>query len=280
MPKPFVKWVGGKTQLLSQIEERLPASFIDYYEPFVGGGALYCNIEVKNSTINDMNPNLVNVYRQIRDNLSELQLHLDEMENVFNSLPENEKEKYYYKVRDEFNQSIINKDNTTSNAAQFIFLNKTSFNGLYRCNRSGKFNVAFGKKKKVSTYDFDNLQELSEKLKNTQILTGDFEAACDNAKAGDFVFFDSPYVETFDTYQAEGFSEEDHIRLRNLFKKLTDKGVHCMLTNSNTDFVKELYAEYNIEIVDVRRSVNRDASNRKGQEVIITNYVPKIILNY
>lgn len=178
----------------------------------------------------------------------------------------------YYELRNEFNRCIQNKELTPNAAALFIFLNKTGFNGLYRINSKGNYNVSFGKKKNICMPDEKALSPVSKLLQDKQILCGDFESACRSAQPGDFVFFDSPYYDTFDTYQKGGFSEEDHKRLNTLFKELTDRGVYCMLTNSNTEFIKDLYSDYNVEVVDVMRSISRNPSTRKDQEIIVTNY--------
>ena len=139
-------------------------------------------------------------------------------------------------------------------------------------NKKGEFNVPLGSKKQVNSYDLQNIQAVAKCLDRAQILNTDFEAACKGAQVNDFVFFDSPYWGTFDTYQAGGFSKEAHERLAALYKDLSNKGVYCMLTNSNTDFIKELYSDYHIDIVQVGRNINRDASKRTGEEIIVVNY--------
>ena len=264
--EPFIKYVEGKRQLLPIINEKKPKEFNNYYEPFLGGGAVFLDINCKQAIINDLNYDLINCYIQIRDNLNELVKILDKLQRDFNKLDNDEdRAKYYYAIREKFNRS--SGFNMIKRAGYLIFLNKSCFNGLYRCNSKGEFNVPFGKKKKLNLYDLDNLKAISEKLNNnTIIMNGDFESACETINKGDFVFFDSPYYET------GGFSEEDHKRLNNLFKELDKKGVYCMLTNSDTDFIKELYKDFNVEEIEVKRMVNSDASNRKGWEVIITNY--------
>lgn len=271
--QPFVKWVGGKRQLIDDIKKRMPTEYDNYFEVFIGGGALFFEEKPKKAVINDFNVNLVNVYIQIRDNVEDLIKRLDKLSRKYNKLTEKEdKANMYYEIRDKFNKGIEKNKLDTIQASYFIFLNKSCFNGLYRVNSTGLFNVPSGHKVKLNLYDADNLREISELLQNTVILSGDFEEACKDAKKGDFVFFDSPYYDTFDTYQKGGFELEDHIRLANLFKELSNKGVYCMLTNSNTDFIKELYKDYRIDVVNVKRLINRDASNRKGEEVIITSY--------
>ena len=271
--KPFVKWVGGKRQLIEELIKRMPKDYDNYYEPFVGGGALFFEVQPDKARINDFNICLINVYNQIRDNVDDLIKKLDKLANKYNKLAtKEEKADMFYSIREKYNNGIKRKKLDTIQASYFIFLNKACFNGLYRVNANGLFNVPSGQKSKLNLYEEDNLRNISELLNKTIILSGDFEEACKDAKRGDFVFFDSPYYDTFDTYQKGGFELEDHIRLANLYKELTDKGVYCMLTNSNTDFIKDLYKEYKIEVVNVKRLINRDATNRKGEEVIITNY--------
>ena len=231
--KPIIKWAGGKTQLLEQIIEMMPKEFNTYYEPFIGGGALFFALAPKKAVINDFNAQLINLYKQCRDNPKELMKKLNELSEE-HSL---DSDKHYYETRAKFNKCITKNELSVNSAAYFVYLNKTGFNGLYRLNNKGLFNVPSAKKTTVNLYYNDNINAASELLKCTTILNGDFEEACKNAKQGDFVFFDSPYYNTFDTYQAGGFSEEDHRRLAKMFKELTDKGVYCMLTNSNEEFL-------------------------------------------
>ena len=150
------------------------------------------------------------------------------------------------------------------------------YNGLFRVNSKGLFNVPSSRKKNCILYDEKNIYDVSKALSKATILSGDFEKACCRARRGDFVFFDSPYFDTFDCYQKDGFSIEEHKRLANLFKKLSERGVYCMLTNSDTDFIRQLYSEYTINSVDVKRMINCDGKNRTGKELIITNYYVKM----
>lgn len=272
--EPFIKYAGGKRQLLPQINERLPKTYGDYYEPFLGGGAVFMDLKPKKAYLNDFNESLINAYKQIKNNVDELKSVLDQFQEHFNSLPgDDEKKAYYYEMRDLYNRDMREKEFSIMTAALLIFLNKAGFNGLYRCNSKGEFNVPFGQKKRINLYSSDNLDSIANGLSNATITVGDFEKACEGAKAGDFVFFDSPYYDTFDTYQGGGFSEADHRRLASLYKELTDKGVYCMLTNSNTDFIKELYKDYRVDVVSVKRMINRNANDRTGEEVIVINYV-------
>ena len=270
---PFIKWVGSKTQLLHKLAKRLPEHIGTYVEPFVGGGALFFNTQPAKAILNDSNTKLTNLYVSVRDHVEELVDRLSEYETRYNTLSTlDEKQGFYYRNRTEFNSCDYETNLTVEDAAQFIFLNKTNFNGLYRENAAGRYNAAFGWQENIRLFDEDNLSYCSAALKNVDIMNGDFEDACKGLSAGDFVYFDPPYYSTFAGYQAGGFSVEDHIRLHNLFQRLTASGVYCMLSNSNTDFIKNLYAGYNIEIVPVRRNINRNGNARHGEEVIITNY--------
>lgn len=271
--QPFVKWAGGKRQLLSEIQSRLPKTYKNYYEPFVGGGAVYFQLTPKGATINDINTSLINAYMQIRDNPDELVDYLEKLDN--GQSDSSDAKSYYYSAREHYNERITSEVYDALTAALLIYINKHCFNGLYRVNSKGRFNVPFNNSEQRS-YALDNIMKLSAVLKNTTILNQDFEATCSNAKAGDFVFFDSPYAPlnptSFESYTKEGFSEEEHIRLGRLYKNLSDRGCYCMLTNHNTPLIQELYKDYNVDVVSVRRSINSDASKRTGTEVIVTNY--------
>lgn len=271
--QPFVKWAGGKRQLLGEIRRRLPETFDSYYEPFVGGGAVFFDLQPQRAAINDVNASLVNAYRQIRDTPLDVMSYLDvydagQMESA-------DAKAYYYEVRERYNETLAADAADPESAALFIYINKHCFNGLYRVNAKGRFNVPFNNSKRAS-YLPENILSLSEALKSADITCGDFEPAVDNAKAGDFVFFDSPYVplkaDTFEAYTKEGFSKEEHERLARLFRALAQRGVFCMLTNHDTSFIRELYDGFPIDSVAVRRSINSDASKRTGTEVIITSY--------
>jgi DNA adenine methylase len=273
--KPIIKWVGGKTQLLNKIRERLPESFNTYYEPFAGGLAVLLDLDPDNAVINDVNSELINTYIMIRDHVEDVivsLVHLD-TEHELAADPKD----YYYKVRSAFNLNLGVQ--RPIQAARFIYLNKHCFNGLYRVNKKGEFNVPFNGKKSGKSFDADHLREFSTRLKKARILNTDFEATVKSASVGDFVFFDSPYAPitatSFTDYTKEGFSYEDHVRLAKVFKELTNRGCYCMLTNHDTPLIRELYKDYRIEVVDVRRSINRNGSDRTGKEVIITNYNPE-----
>lgn len=272
--KPFVKWVGGKRQLLPEIETLMPASYNTYYEPFVGGGALLFSITPEKAVIGDMNATLIGTYKSIRDNKEALIQMLDTF-TAFHELSQ-DKKAFYNQMRKRYNNEALKNHDSLEACALFMYLNKTCFNGLYRVNSEGLFNVPFNGKEKLHIYETENLNMISKYLENVSILNADFEETCKTASAGDFVFFDSPYAplkpDSFEAYTKEGFSLDDHKRLARVFHELTEKGVYCMLTNHNTELINELYKEYNKKTVQVKRMINSDASKRTGEEVIITNY--------
>lgn len=272
--KPFIKWVGGKRQLLPTIKDMIPKSFDTYYEPFLGGGALLFEIAPEQAIVGDANTNLINTYKAIQNNKESLKTLLDEYTEKHGSA--SNKKEFYNEMRRKYNDTIQNNPNSIEASSLFIYLNKTCFNGLYRVNSKGMFNVPFNNREKINLYDASNLDDIAEYLSHVVILNEDFEETCKTAKKGDFVFFDSPYAplkpESFEAYTKEGFTLDDHKRLAMVFHKLSEKGVFCMLTNHNTDLIRELYYDCNIKIVPVKRMINSDASKRTGEEVIITNY--------
>ena len=271
--KPIIKWVGGKTQLLPQIKERLPEQFNTYYEPFLGGAAVLLDLNPTKAVVNDINPELINMYRQIQTFEDRLVWELDHLDTHHEFYADDPKA-FYYIVRDEFNRNL--GTNTPEQAARFIYLNKHCFNGLYRVNKKGEFNVPFNGRLLGHSYNIHDLREASARLKNVDIRCGSFEDTVKDAGKDDFVFFDSPYAPlnptSFVDYTKEGFDYEDHVTLAALFKILSDRGCKCMLTNHDTPLIRELYKDYKIEVVDVRRSINRNGDGRTGKEVIITNY--------
>ena len=270
---PFVKWAGGKRQLIPQIRERMPEKYNDYYEPFIGGGAVIFDLLPANALINDINKALINTYRTI---CNEPDAFLKEVNRLDNDMWEDGK-KYYYSIREHYNDKLMRSEYDVELAALFVFINKHCFNGLYRVNGKGLFNVPYNNSRRVSV-DEDVIIATSEYLRGVTIIDGDFEQACKNAKKGDFVVIDSPYAPlnptSFESYTKEGFDIESHKRLAKLYDELTARGCYCMLTNHNTELINELYGnkDYKIDVVSVKRMINSDASNRVGEEVIICNY--------
>ena len=270
---PFIKWAGGKRQLLAQIKERMPESFNNYYEPFVGGGAVVFELLPTRAVINDINKALMNTYKQI-SNASDA--FLQKVKELDEAMWEDGKA-YYYSLRENYNDKLMKKEFDVELAALFVFINKHCFNGLYRVNGKGLFNVPYNNSRKASC-DEKIIKAVSEYLKGITILENDFQVACQDAKKGDFIFIDSPYAPlnptSFESYTKEGFDIESHKRLADLYDELTARGCYCMLTNHNTAFINQLYRDkgYKIDVVSVKRMINSDAANRIGEEVIICNY--------
>jgi DNA adenine methylase len=271
---PFVKWAGGKRQLLNKLLELKPQSFGNYFEPFIGGGALFLELAPKEAHINDYNQELTAVYRSLNDKkaFNELYRLCKEHEVLHN-------EQYYYSIRSIDTQPGYSELPISVRGARCIYLNKSCFNGLYRVNAKGFFNVPFNGKDKVKLFDEENIKALHEYFLNNDITitTGDFASAVEEAEKGDFVYFDPPYdlmgEQSFTTYTKVGFGREEQLRLRDLFSKLSDKGVYCMLSNANTPYIRELFAKFNIHIVNAKRMINSKANGRGNvEEVIVTNY--------
>ena len=270
---PFVKWAGGKRQLLPEIKKRMPPHYRNYYEPFVGGGAVLFELLPEIAFVNDINEALINTYRQIRNHTDDF---LDSIHKFDSEMWEDGKS-YYYVQRNLYNAKLQKGEYDVELAALFMFLNKHCFNGLYRVNSKGFFNVPYNNSRRLSCNEV-SIRKTAKYLERISITVGDFEKACKNAGKGDFVFLDSPYAplnsSSFEAYTKEGFSLESHARLAKLYDELTARGCLCMLTNHKTEFIRELYGGkgYSIEVLDVKRMINSDAGNRKGQEVIICNY--------
>ncbi|MGY3756074.1 DNA adenine methylase [Helcococcus kunzii] len=271
--KPFTKWVGGKRQLLNEIVKLMPHSYNTYHEPFVGGGALFFYLQPKNAVINDMNSDLILSYRAIKDDLNNL---IEELEY---HKQHNSKE-YFLDLRSYDRDERINSLSNTQKAARIMYMLRVCFNGMYRVNSKNQFNVPYGRYKNPKIVDKVLLKNISDYLNssNILILNEDFEVSIKECKAGDFVYFDPPYIpinetSSFTSYTNEGFSYKDQVRLRNIFSELTRKNVYCMLSNSNSPKTLELYEQFNIHQVKAKRSIN-SISSKRGEisEVIITNY--------
>ena len=272
---PFVKWAGGKRQLLNELMTRVPLEFNNYLEPFLGGGTLLLNLQPKSASVNDINSQLINVYRAIKSDASELIRAVGDLDLIDSN------KEVYYERREAFNQKIHKKVLDVEAAALFIWLNKHCFNGLYRVNKSGLFNVPYNNKVSGKSIIPSNLEAMSQYFQenNIEFYNTDFMDITAKAKVGDFVYFDSPYIPesttaNFTDYTKDGFSYEDHLRLANNFKELDKQGVKLMLSNNNVPLVHELYEGYYITEVDVKRAINSKATKRKGKEIIVTNYAP------
>ena len=292
--KPFIKWVGGKSQLIDQLDMQLPADFgnwanVTYIEPFVGGGAMlfymlqrYPNIE--HAVINDINPDLVTCYRTVRDNPKQLIESLANIEMAYLALETEERRKdFFMAVRERYNEKNLDPiENTT----KFFFLNRTCFNGLYRVNKKGLFNVPFGKYSNPTICDPETILKDSELLQRVEILNGDFEATFEHAQGNSLFYFDPPYrplsdTSSFNDYAKESFNDDDQIRLKVYCDRIDKAGFHFMLSNSdckgkneNDNFFDFLYGAYQIERVWASRSINSNPAKRgKLTEILVHNYL-------
>ena len=261
--KPILKWAGGKTQMLNDLLPKVPSSYGRYIEPFFGGGAMFFALQPENAIIADSNPELINMYRQVAANVDEVIQYLKKYENT---------SEMFYTVREQEWTQLPKAEA----AARTIFLNRTCFNGLYRVNKQGKFNVPYGKYANPKICDEDGLKAASEALKKAEILCGDYLLVLDHyAQPGDFVFLDPPYLPIseyadFKRYTKEQFYEEDHIELAKIIMRLQERGCHIVLTNSNHPLVHELYAPFTIDVIQTKRHISCNGSTRKGEDVIVT----------
>lgn len=270
-PQPFVKWAGGKSQLIHRLSALAPAKFERYFEPFVGGGALFFHLRPRRALISDSNFELINTYRVIRNHLSTLLQELKRLSEQSLSEP------LFKRYRS------IDPDSLppVKRAARLIFLNKTCYNGLYRVNKSGDFNVPFGKYEHMPQLcNEENLKQVSRLLQSIELMCADFEIALDKAKSGDFVYLDPPYAPThnspsFTSFTKEDFTESDQRRLAELFRELDRRGCFLMLSNSDSRLTHELYSGFKSGPVSVDRMINCIGSRRTGfKELVILNYEP------
>jgi DNA adenine methylase len=273
---PFVKWAGGKSQLIPQIIRLIPLRFARYFEPFLGGGAIFFQLASpnRNAFLSDINYELINAYKVIKTHVEELIPELIYHQNEYNKSPK----KYYYHLRDSI--SSMNKINK---AARFIALNKTCYNGLYRVNKRGLFNVPIGRYKNPLICDTDNLRKMSVVLKRSGsfLEVSDYKKILEKAQRDDFVYLDPPFypisnTANFTSYTNNGFSLEDQKELATIFTELTGKGCKVLLSNSNTEEIRRLYSNYShlTQVINVNRSINAVASKRVGHtELLIRNYI-------
>lgn len=270
-PKPFLKWAGGKTQLLDEIHKKIPKKFNNYIEPFIGGGAVFFSLTPSTGVISDSNPQLINAYKTVRDEPLRL---IECLKTYINE------EEYYYKIR----KLKYEKLNSIEAAARTIYLNRTCFNGLYRVNKKGEFNVPFGKYKNPNITQEGAILSASKVLQNVKIICADYkEVLAKNAKKGDLIFLDPPYLpiseySDFQRYTKEQFYEEDHNDLFNEIMRLHKLGCHVILTNSNHPLVHDQYDKFEIEIINTKRNINSKGNSRKGQDLIV-NIPPQKKLN-
>lgn len=298
--KPFLKWAGGKTKLLEQFSRYFPRELNEgkiqyYYEPFLGGGAVFFyiaqNFPIKKAYLSDINEDLILTFRVVQENVYELIEDLEKLKKNYLNKDENKRKDYYYKIRTLFNDERrnINFENYSKKwiprAAKLIFLNKTCFNGLFRLNSRGEFNVPFGRYKNPSFYDKENLINVSNILQIAEIFITDFENIKKNIKNGFFIYFDPPYrpisdTASFTSYSKNNFTDQDQIRLANLFVEFGYNGNKVMLSNSDPknenpsdNFFEELYKNFNVFRIRANRMINCNSDKRgKINELLITNY--------
>ncbi|MFA5072096.1 MAG: Dam family site-specific DNA-(adenine-N6)-methyltransferase [Candidatus Pacearchaeota archaeon] len=282
MVSPFIKWVGGKGRILSQMRDYYPCKFDNYYEPFLGGGAvffdLYSQGKLSNKIyLNDLNKRLISVYKWIRDNPEELIKKTNVFLSYYKKLLNDKTGDFYYRKRDIFNNS---EEESIKTATLFLFLNKTAYNGVYRENGFGEYNVPHGRHKNTPLLDNENINNISDILKKVKLSSISYEKIIIKAKKHDFVYFDPPYSSkknkiNFTKYLSRDFNDFNQKELSAICDKLTDKGVYVMLSNSDTPLVRKLYSgkRYRIHEIQAARAVNCKAIGRgRITELIITNY--------
>ncbi|MFX0033795.1 MAG: DNA adenine methylase [Promethearchaeota archaeon] len=268
-PHPFLKWAGGKRQLIPQLSKFIPHNFNRYIEPFVGGGALFFYLLPSNAILIDNNLELINCYKVIKERV----------EDLINSLKKHKYKKvYYYKVRAiDRNSQLYSKLSDIERASRTIYLNKTGFNGLYRVNSKGFFNVPFGRHKNPTICDEENLRAVYKVLKNINIFHGSFEMCLNFAEKDDLIYLDPPYypiskTALFTSYTKQDFGEDSQLKLFEIFKKLDKKGCKLLLSNSYCEFILDMYKDYRIITLKAKRAIN-SVSSKRGliNEVLITN---------
>lgn len=297
--KPFIKWAGGKTQLLPIFHNFYPIELklglIDnYFEPFLGGASVFFdivhNFKIKNSYLLDSNFEIVLIYTVIQQRVEDLICELSKLKKQYLKLEEKVRETFFYNLREKYNKNKQKTSNTVEDtwikrASHTIFLNKTCFNGLYRLNKAGDFNVPFGRYANPSIYEESNLINVSRVLQNAEIVHGDFEILNEKVNDKSFVYFDPPYrpiseTSLFNSYSKEGFNDDEQIRLAETFRKLDKKNAKLMLSNSDPknnnkadNFFDDLYKGFKIERIEATRMINSNSEKRgKIKELLITNY--------
>ncbi len=269
--KPFVKWAGGKRQLISTLKEHLPKDYNTYYEPFIGGGALLFELQPETGVINDRNIELINCYRVIKNSVEELIEDLKKHKNT---------EEYYYRMRGWDRKKSYKTKTPIEKASRIIYLNKTCYNGLFRVNSQAQFNVPFGRYKNPNILDQEVLRGVSKYFNNNhvQILRSDFSQAVETAEKGDFIYFDPPYDPVSDTasftgYAMNGFNRDEQERLKATVDELNQRGCKVLLSNSYTDFIVDLYKDYKRVKISALRAINSNARKRgKVDEILVKNY--------
>lgn len=286
--KPFIKWAGGKSQLLDVIRKKYPDSIEKYCEPFVGGGAVFLdvisNFHPKKVMINDINPELINTYIQIRDNVETIINNLSEIQNIFWNMNNEQRKEYYTDMRKKFNELIGQNLQTEEKAVLFIFLNKTCFNGLYRVNSKGLYNVPMGSYKKPAICNSENLRLISKMIENVEIRCGDYSKCIDFIDENTFVYIDPPYrplneTSSFNSYAKSEFNDEQQTELGKFTEIISDKGAKFVASNSDPknineddDFFDNIYSRFIIDRIKAARMINSKGSSRGNiSELLICN---------
>jgi DNA adenine methylase len=279
---PFVKWAGGKSQLLSELNKMIPSQFNRYFEPFLGGGAMFLHLISSgmrfNACLSDINAELITAYRAVKDNVNGVMRLLQTYEREYKKYPPYSKQQkqYYNQLRN--GRNTIKSSSDVEITARLIALNKTCFNGLYRVNGKGEFNVPPGKYKNPLICDSSNLENVSNALSRATIFAGDYRDAIESAQKGDFIYLDPPYqplnnTSYFTAYTTDGFDDRDQSQLAEVFRKLNSRGCLLLLSNSDTAFIRALYSDFRIKEVNVQRAINCKGSKRVGhKELLISNY--------
>ena len=266
---PIVKWVGGKRQLMFELLKNMPKTYNRYFEPFIGGGALFFELQPDNAYISDMNEELINLYQVVRDEVDEL---------IYDLQKHDISKEYFMEIRNIDRTEEYQNWSDVQKASRFIYLNRTCFNGMYLVNSKGEFNVPFGHYKNPRILDENNLINCSNLLQGIEIKHADFSEILKKVTKGDFVYFDPPYVplsetSSFTSYTKEGFDIDMQFKLRDVCDELDTMGVNFLLSNSDTKLVNDLYENYNIKKVFASRQINANADGRgKITEVLVRNY--------
>jgi DNA adenine methylase len=268
-PKPFLKWAGGKSQLLPELVKRIPEDYAKYFEPFVGGAALFFHLQPQTAYLVDINEDLINTYRVIKEQVDALICDLKQ--HVY-------QEDYYYHIRNIDRTEAYQRWTDVQKASRLIYLNKTCYNGLYRVNAKGQFNTPFGSYSNPTILNEANVRACSRALRSTKLIVGSFSAIVKRISSDDFVYFDPPYAPLIETanftgYSQGGFDASMQVKLRDFCDRLDRRGVRFMVSNSSASLILELYRSYKVEFVYASRSINSKGKDRgKIPEVIVTNY--------
>jgi DNA adenine methylase len=275
--KPLLKWAGGKRHIADILISSFPKDWNKqtYFEPFIGGAALFFQLSPSSAIISDVNKRLIGFYKHVREDLDELLNEIRDISIEFDNCPDDSKKRYFLEIREQYNSSDVD---SLESASKLFALNKLCFNGLYRENSKGGFNVPFGQKKKFPNIEFDDFKNANLALQNAEVKVSDFETTVKSAKSGDFVYFDPPYIpidatSSFTSYHADGFSLDDQKRLAALLVELKNRNIKALCSNSDTELTRGIYSESNMKVIQAPRMVSAKSSGRGLiNELVISNY--------